>query len=493
MSTATAGAWQQIMYDPDTGGPAAFAVLRIYLAGSDTLANVWSDRAGSVAIAQPIPATIYGVLPQYFVPGDVALDYKPQTSDGRTIKQGLNVVYGNGTGGGAGSSDHKFGLTALDASPGYFDDKVVDTESVQWQDESATTKGASVNTSWLGSWLIENYAIPAQDHKVLTDATAGDVPGYLVAKFVDADGNPLLVNGAHQLVLPFARLDGAEFTGSIIVDGQLQSLGNTSLAAGPGATLLVSGPATMGIAAISDLKLPLLTPGDWLALDGAGNVVAVTPPSSDHKVLYDVSDAIPGFLGVKVQAGSGIQINMTTDGTNGKVMHLNVNPNYSPPNQNVTRAKAISLPYSPFGTTPESILNTSGVVITGPGLFIPSIANGLITGDQFMFDIFLDALANANCIAEFYLNGVLVPSSSLHLGAGDSRISYLVNYLGAGPGFVDLIGNAVSTNNSVSTQASIGVLAPAMDPTIDNVVDVMVRTSTGTTACGSCVWNFRKL
>src|ERR1019366_5132626 len=99
MSTATAGAWQQILYDPDTGDPAAFAVLRIYLAGSDTLANVWSDRAGSVAIAQPIPATIYGVLPQYFVPADVALDYKPQTSDGRTIKQGLNIVYGSGDGG----------------------------------------------------------------------------------------------------------------------------------------------------------------------------------------------------------------------------------------------------------------------------------------------------------------------------------------------------------------------------------------------------------
>ena|ERR1035437_4178183 len=98
MSTATAGAWAQILYDPDTGAPAEFAKLYIYLASSDTLANVWSDRAGGTAISQPIVATTHGVLPQYFVLAGVALDYKPQTSDGRTIKQGLNIVYG-GAGG----------------------------------------------------------------------------------------------------------------------------------------------------------------------------------------------------------------------------------------------------------------------------------------------------------------------------------------------------------------------------------------------------------
>ena len=438
--------------------------LYFFVAGSTTVPkNVFADYALTIPLTQPLVLDAAGNAPQYFMESGL---YKILLKDATNVLQYTRDQIEGATSGG--------GTSAL----------FQDSDSIHWT--TVTDGGLTYNVG-----TVQTSAI--LDHKVLADATAGDVPGYLVAKFVDADGNPLTVNGAHQLVLPFARLDGAAFTGSVIVDGQLQSLGNTSLAAGPGATLLFSGPATMGIAAISDLKLPLLTPGDWLALDGAGNVVAVTPPSSDHKVLYDLSDAIPGFLGVKVQAGSGIQISMTTDGTNGKVMHLNVNPNYSPPNQNVTRAKAISLPFSPFATTPESILNTSGVVITGPGLFIPSIVNGLITGDQFIFDIFLDALANANCIAEFYLNGVLVPSSSLHLGAGVSRISYLVNYLGAGPGFVDLIGNAVSTNNSVSTQASIGTLTPAMDPTIDNVVDVMVRTSTGTTACGSCVWNFRKL
>jgi hypothetical protein len=62
-----------------------------------------------------------------------------------------------------------------------------------------------------------------------------------------------------------------------------------------------------------------------LAVDGAGHVYGMAVPTSDHKVLYDVSDAIPGFLGVKVVPGAGIAINVTTDGTNGKVMHINVN------------------------------------------------------------------------------------------------------------------------------------------------------------------------
>jgi hypothetical protein len=59
-------------------------------------------------------------------------------------------------------------------------------------------------------------------------------------------------------------------------------------------------------------------------VNGSGQVVGVAAPSSDHKVLYDVSDAIPGFLGVKMQAGSGIQFNVTNDGVNGKVIHISV-------------------------------------------------------------------------------------------------------------------------------------------------------------------------
>ena len=438
--------------------------LYFFVAGSTTVPkNVFADYALTIPLTQPLVLDAAGNVPQYFMEAGL---YKILLKDSANVLQYTRDQIEGATSGG--------GTSAL----------IQDSASIHWT--TVTDGGLTYNVG-----TVQTAAI--LDHKVLADATAGDVPGYLVAKFVDAAGNPLTVNGTHQLILPFARLDGAEFTGSVIVDGQLSSDGDTALATGVGATVHIVGPATIEEAIANILKLPGITPGQWLMLNGSGQVVGVAAPTSDHKVLYDVSDAIPGFLGAKVQAGSGIQISMTTDGTNGKVMHLNVNPNYSPPNQNVTRAKAISIPISPFTTTPESILNTSGVVITGPGLFIPSIVNGLIAGDQFIFDIFLDALANANCIAEFYLNGVLVPSSSLHLGAGVSRISYLVNYLGAGPGFVDLIGNAVSTNNSVSTQASIGILTPAMDPTIDNVVDVMIRTSTGTTACGSCVWNFRKL
>lgn len=57
-----------------------------------------------------------------------------------------------------------------------------------------------------------------------------------------------------------------------------------------------------------------------LGTDVDGNVVIV--PASDNKVAVDGADTIPGFLGTKIVAGTGIRITETTDGVNGKVMHV---------------------------------------------------------------------------------------------------------------------------------------------------------------------------
>ena len=42
----------------------------------------------------------------------------------------------------------------------------------------------------------------------------------------------------------------------------------------------------------------------------------------DHKVKVDSTDSIPGFLGAKLAPGTGIEFNETTDGVNGKVIHI---------------------------------------------------------------------------------------------------------------------------------------------------------------------------
>jgi len=57
-----------------------------------------------------------------------------------------------------------------------------------------------------------------------------------------------------------------------------------------------------------------------LGTDVDGNVLIV--PASDNKVAVDASDTIPGYLETKIVAGTGIRITETTDGVNGRVMHV---------------------------------------------------------------------------------------------------------------------------------------------------------------------------
>ncbi len=468
---ATSPFYNQTFFDPTPVNGVTVAAsngyLKVFAQGSSTLANIWVDAALSIPQANPLAFNGAGQCPQYFVNDGQALDYKAFTSDARVIMTALNVTASSGTGGGTG--DHKVATDVGDTAPDYLEAKLLTSTSVRF---SLVSPGgvhlmtAQVDEGWLAYWITEQ-GYGSSDHKALADGSPGDVPAYLVAKFVDATGSPLTVNEAHQLVLPFARLDGAEFTGSVIVDGQLQSLGNTSLAAGPGATLLVSGPATMGVAAISDLKLPLLTPGDWLALDSAGNVVAVTPPTSDHKVLYDLSDAIPGFLGVKVQAGSGIQVNVTTDGTNGKVMHVNVQPGYFAR----TIYKSILASAGLSGSTPITLLQ--GVVPAIP-------KNTLAVGDVIRIKTMCSVDSGAGILGMgVYSNGIqLFGGTGFSSGFNGFNMEYTITILSLGPiGSVDV--NA--SGYSAAGQFSFGNYSNSIDTTVDNILDVKANTDTTVT------------
>ena len=66
------------------------------------------------------------------------------------------------------------------------------------------------------------------------------------------------------------------------------------------------------------LKIDGLTAGA-LSVDANGNVVS---DGAADKVAVDALDTIPGFLATKIVAGTGIRFTTTTDGVNGKVIHV---------------------------------------------------------------------------------------------------------------------------------------------------------------------------
>lgn len=463
--------YNQTFRDPLTDTPAVGGRLHIYAAGSDTHAPIWLDAALSIPAPNPLtPFNAAGQVQQYFVPGGVALDYKAYTSDGREICTDLNVTAGDGSGGGA--EDHKVAADAADSAPDYLIGKLASDGSIDW---SLVTPGGihkvqgAIDQSWLSTWLAEQgYTTGASsDHKVLGDGISGDVAGYLIAKLVDAAGNPFLVNGSHQLILPFARLDGAAFTGAVSVAGQLSSTGDTALATGPGATIHLVGPATIEQAIANILKLPGITPGQWLMLNGAGQVVGVAAPSSDHKVAYDVSDAIPGFLGVKAVAGSGIQINVTNDGTNGKVMHLNVQPGYFAR----TLYKSIKPATNLVDATPVTLL---------PGV-VPAIPkNTLAVGDVIRIKVMNSVTSGGGIIGiAVYSNGVqLYGGTGFSSGFNGFSMEYTITVNSIGPsGVVDMNG----VGYSAAGQFSFGNYTASIDTTVDNILDVQSNTDIGVT------------
>jgi hypothetical protein len=438
MSGSTPPWFIQQFFDA-SGKPLSGGKVYFWVAGSTVIPKaVYSDIALTTPISQPVVLDAGGFALQYFVESGL---YKIQTfTAAGGAQQTCDNVQGAASGGGGSTT------------------QFLDSTTIHW---------SVVNIGGVDYEVGTVQSDQVGDHKVLTDATAGDVPGYLVAKFVDAAGNPLLVNGAHQLVLPFAQLDGAAFTGAVSVAGQFSSVGDTALATGAGATVHLIGPATIEQAIANILKLPGITPGQWLMLNGSGQVVGVAAPSSDHKVLYDVSDAIPGLLGVKIQAGSGININVTTDGTNGKVMHVNVQPGYFAR----TIYKSILASAGLSGSTPITLLQ--GVVPAIP-------KNTLAVGDVIRIKVMNSVNSGGGII------GIAVNSNGIQLygGTGFSsgfngfNMEYTITILSLGPsGSVDVNGAGYST----SGQFSLGNYSNTIDTTVDNILDVKANTDTTVT------------
>ena len=467
---ATSPFYNQVFFDPANALPAANGYLKIFAQGSSTLANIWADAALSIPQANPLTFNGAGQCPQYFVNDGQALDYKAFTSDSRVVCTELNITAASGSGGGA--SDHKVATDTGDTAPDYLIGKLATDGSIAWTLVSPggvhEVQGA-VSQSWLSTWLTQQgYTVGASsDHKVLGDGLTGDVAGYLIAKLVDGSGDPFAVNGTHQLVLPFALLTGAAFTGDVSTTGKLSSAGNTVLASGVGATLRVPGQATFSQALIQALQLSGIIAGQMLTVDGAGNVLGITAPTSDHMVLHDSADAIPGFLGVKIVQGSGIAINLTSDGTNGKVMHINVQAGYFQKTvQKTAITTSIALSTGP-ATDITGDVYSGGYLGNGWGHVNPLAANTLSVGSAFRYKIACGQVSSSGGTEiEIRLNAVQIPGSVANFASTAVRFEQEVKMLvtAIGP-----TGSMITEQSSRGIDASGNVVSSSVTQSVDTI------------------------
>ena len=184
---------------------------------------------------------------------------------------------------------------------------------------------------------------------------------------------------------------GGSFTGPVTFGGTVMAVGGCYFG-----DTIINGALTIsgdisghsagftGVVSANGLQLPgIAGSGSWLTIDGSGNVTRTSAPVNDHMVLHDVGDLIPGYLGTKIVAGTGITINTTTDGVNGVVMHINSNsvPAVSQPaNQVVVGTGSGITSFSGLKGTSNSL--TAGLAYISTSSSQPSCAYiGTVGGD----------------------------------------------------------------------------------------------------------------
>lgn len=369
--------------------PLALEIMRIYNAGSSVYASVYTDTNGTIPMGNsdlvPIQADANGLFPVVFVPVGAAYDIKfyDSTLHPRDTYQGIRPT----SGGGSAVDVYLVKTSATDTNGGYLGDKLLNSSSVSWSIVNAggyEQIQATVNPAYVLDW------------KVKTDA--GDsTPDYLgnkiesgmyVALTLDAATHKIKASFTGPAYVPQA---GGSFTGPV-------TFGNTIMAVGGcffGDTI-VNGAMTIsgdisghsagftGVISANGLQLPgIAGSGSWLTIDGAGNVTRTSAPVNDRMVLHDVGDLIPGYLGTKIVAGTGITINTTTDGVNGVVMHINSNavPAVSQPaNQVVVGTGSGITSFSGLKGTANSL--TAGLAYISTSSSQPSCAYiGTVGGD----------------------------------------------------------------------------------------------------------------
>lgn len=288
----------QQFWDPVTGKPAAGGSLAVYEAGSATLADIWSDRAGLIPRENPMPLNGLGIAPQYFVQPGQALDYKAFNASGASIFTGLDVMVELGAGGGGG--DHMVAVSGADNGPGFLGSKLVTSPSVIVQPVpgiSAHKLQPAVDENWLMQWLSTQGFGTSDDHRVAADGAGNDVPGFLVTKLTDLEGHAFQVSAAngHRVVIP--------------LQDYLAKAGGH-----------VTGATTIDDLTVVSLRLPSGASG-MLVVGVDGTVSRQAIPQESGKVRSASGDSL-GYLSTKIRPGTGVQITETVDGVNGRVLHI---------------------------------------------------------------------------------------------------------------------------------------------------------------------------
>ena len=264
--------------------------------------------------------------------------------------------------------DGKVKVNAGD-TPGYLGSKIEQGTGLLVSDTGPTVQ-VGVNTTWLAAWLASSgyKALPAvQPYRLWVSDAAGDLTSYASLAY---DGTNLT---AAKLTTPnislldlmraesdTARLDVAADQMSMIdqiggvpsgITSWMLNLNGLKAQSPYGTWAVITDrvgrngqfPGRVQFSAIldeggtqayitDDDKLlydgsKLTVPG--LVIDGLGEGVLsvdidgnVTAGTGSNKVAVDALDTIPGFLATKIVAGTGIRFTTTSDGVNGKIIHV---------------------------------------------------------------------------------------------------------------------------------------------------------------------------
>ena len=311
------------------GNPAPGAKLYHYVTESTILKDIFADFELTTPLPQPLVASADGSFQQYFMePGYYKFVLLDQHNNQLLPPQ--DHVCGAGAGGTAPEDDHKVLVDETDTTPGYLYEKLEDTTGIFWEISGAVG----------GVHAVRGEVQPGAGDTYKVKGTSSDAtPGFLADKIANSNTVDLAV-----------------------VDNKLIAS--------------VTGPYTLKVDdgdSTPDYLYEKLEDTDGIhweisGTEGSAHHVRgeVQPGAGDtYKVKQSASDAVPGYLGAKIAAGTGVVINTTTDNTNGTVMHI------STTSQSTGKVKVTST-----DTTADYLGNK---LVAGPGMTITPVVSGATT------------------------------------------------------------------------------------------------------------------
>ena len=483
-------------FTDNAGNALSGGQLYFYVAGSTTIQkNVYSDISLTLPLTQPLVLDASGTVQQYFME---AGQYKIllKSSVGSLISTRDHV---EGGGNGGLGTPYIVKTTAGDVDADYLENKFADSSTVTW---------STIANSGVVSMVANVDLINVLDYRVKAKSS-DTVPGYLIDKIADTSTISLSIDSYNQLNADIndttlVRSTGATFTGPVTFQAPITAANISS-----SGTILASTVSADNLAGanvnVTNINSSFIDTAS-LQVDNLGNATpsVVTSdisgilhavPGLPFTVAYNGSDTIPGYLGTKLKAGTGITINTTTDGVNGTVMHVNSNNSQNSP---IILGKFIEGDAAPFTSTPTTMLPDNSTVV---GDRAPKTGSFVIPGGYAQAgDIYrttldaqlsnkvstfgfkatgLGAGVNINVPLDFGVNGTI---SSVHIEF-EVKVMPIVGGV-ATPAYVIAEYRAYFNYAPYNLQVMHVVASYSIDLTQDWTIDVMGSSATG----GGCTY-----